>query len=49
MSRPSLADFLANMNQPIPLGEKIRKLGRNLWRRIVLRQNCCDREGEPGC
>jgi hypothetical protein len=49
MSRPSISDFLTNMNQPMPLTEKLSKLSRNLWRRVVLRQNCCGHEGEPGC
>jgi len=49
MSRPSISDFLTNMNQPMPLTEKLSKLSCNLWRRVVLRQNCCGHEGEPGC
>ena len=32
-----------------PLGEKLRKLAANLWRRVALRQDCCGHEGEPGC
>jgi len=46
---PSISDFLTNMNQPMPLPEKLLKLTINLWRRIVLRQNCCGHIGEPGC
>ncbi len=38
--RPSISDFLTNLEQPMPLGEKLTKLMRNLWRRVVLRQNC---------
>jgi hypothetical protein len=38
--RPSISDFLTNLEQPMPLGEKFTKLTRNLWRRVVLRQNC---------
>ena len=38
--RPSISDFLTNLEQPMPLGEKLTKLTRNLWRRVVLRQNC---------
>jgi hypothetical protein len=49
MTRPSLSDWLTNMSQPLPLAVKLRKLSRNLWRRVVLRQNCCGHEGEPGC
>jgi len=47
--RPSLSDFLTNMQQDMPWPVKIQKLTRNLWRRIVLRQDCCGHEGEPGC
>ncbi len=49
MSRPSFSDFLTNIKQPMFLGEKITKISRNLWRRVVLRQNCCSHEGEAGC
>ena len=46
---PSLADFLTNMDQPMPWRQKMGKLLRNLWRRVALRQNCCGNPGEPGC
>lgn len=46
---PSLRHFLTNLDQPMPLPEKVGKLTRNLWRRVVLRQNCCGHDGEPGC
>lgn len=49
MSRPLLSDFLTNLNQPMPWPEKLAKLTRNLWRRVLLRQNCCGHLGEPGC
>ena len=49
MARPSVSDFLTNMKQPMPWHEKYGKLSRNLWRRVVLRQNCCGHDGEPGC
>jgi hypothetical protein len=49
MSRPTPSDFLTNLNQPMPTSVKLGKLTRNLWRRIALRQDCCDHEGEPGC
>ena len=48
-TRPSIRDFLTNLDQPMPLGIKLRKLARNLWRRIALRQACCGHPGEPGC
>jgi len=47
--RPSFNDFLTNLDQPMPLPEKLTKLTRNLWRRVVLRQTCCGHHGEPGC
>ena len=49
VSRPSLRDILTNLDQPMPLTEKLRKLMRNLWRRVTLRQGCCGNPGEPGC
>jgi hypothetical protein len=47
--RPSFSQFLTNLDQPMPLPEKLAKLTRNMWRRAVLRQNCCGHDGEPGC
>lgn len=47
--RPSLSDYLTNLNQPLPRREKIAKVVSNLWRRVILRQNCCGHPGEPGC
>ena len=41
--------FLTNLDQPMPLGEKLLKLVVNIGRRIVLRQGCCGHPGEPGC
>jgi hypothetical protein len=37
MTKPSLRDFLTNLDQPMPLSEKLAKLSRNLWRRVILR------------
>ena len=48
-NRPSIRAAFTNLHQPMPLPEKTWKLTRNLWRRIVLRQNCCGHPGEPGC
>jgi hypothetical protein len=45
----SISDFMTNLDQPIPLGTKLSKLVRNMWRRIALRQACCGHPGEPGC
>src|SRR5687767_8990472 len=49
MANRSLRNFLTNLDQPMPLPEKLFKLTRNLWRRIVLGQSCCGHDGEPGC
>jgi hypothetical protein len=49
MTRPSLSDFLTNLDQPMPWREKMSKLTRNLRRRVLLRQGCCGNLGEPGC
>jgi hypothetical protein len=49
MARPSLRDFLTNLDQPMPFAEKLSKLTRNLWWRVILRQDCCGHDGEPGC
>jgi hypothetical protein len=48
-TRRSIRAFLTNLDQPMPLGVKLQKLVRNLWRRIALRQACCGHPGEPGC
>jgi len=47
--RPSIHNILTNLNQPMPLPQKLGKLVRNLWRRAALRQGCCGHPGEPGC
>jgi hypothetical protein len=49
MADKSIRDILTNLDQPMPLGEKVRKVTRNLWRRVLLRQDCCGNHGEPGC
>lgn len=49
MYKRSLGNFLTNLDQPMPLGEKLFKLSRNLALRVVLRQGCCGNHGEPGC
>jgi len=49
MIRQSFSDFRTNLGGPMPLSEKMAKLTRNLWRRVVLRQGCCGHPGEPGC
>lgn len=47
--RGSWQEFFTNLDQPMPLGEKLYKLVRNLWRRVILVQGCCGNHGEPGC
>jgi len=47
--RPSVSDFLTNLDQPMRLSRKLSKLVRNLWRRVALGRGCCGNPGEPGC
>ena len=47
--RAVFRQFLTNLDQPMPLPEKVRKLTTNLWRRVALCQTCCGHPGEPGC
>jgi hypothetical protein len=47
--RRSFSQFLTNLDQPMPLPDKVGKLTRNLWRRVILRRTCCGHSGEPGC
>lgn len=48
--QPSLARVIANWSEyDAPIGTKLRMTARNLWRRVVLRQNCCGNHGQPGC
>jgi hypothetical protein len=44
-----LRNIFTNLEQPMPLGEKLYKLVRNLGRRVIHRQACCGHLGEPGC
>jgi hypothetical protein len=48
-ARPSSGQFVHNMQQPIPLGEKLRLLVRNMKIRVVTGKQCCGHPGEPGC
>ena len=45
--REVFRQFLTNLDQPMPLPEKLRKLTSNLWRRVALRQTCCRHPGSP--
>ena len=49
MRHGTFSEFFTNLDQPMPWSEKLSKLSRNLWRRVVLRQACCGNHGEPGC
>ncbi len=44
-----LADYLANLQAPIPLPRKVWLVVRNLSRRAVSGEMCCGHAGEPGC
>ncbi len=47
--RGTLDEALTNLQAPPPLPRKVWVIARNLWRRVILRQNCCGHPGEPGC
>ena len=48
--RPSIGAFISNWSDyDAPFATKLRMAARNLWRRVVLRQNCCGNHGQPGC
>jgi hypothetical protein len=48
--KPSFGAFISNWSTyDAPLGTKLRLAARNLWRRVILRQNCCGNHGQPGC
>lgn len=46
---PSPGAAWRNLRQPMPLGQKLRLLFRNLTIRFRKRQPCCGHPGEPGC
>ena len=50
-ARPgTIGELITNWRQPgMPFSTKVRKLGVNVWRRVVLRRACCGNHGEPGC
>ena len=49
-SRPTIGAVVADWRDyDAPVPTKLRLTARNLWRRIVLRQNCCGNHGQPGC
>ncbi|HET7036697.1 MAG TPA: hypothetical protein VFI42_13515 [Thermomicrobiaceae bacterium] len=47
---PSFGSLISNWTTyDAPFGVKVRLAVRNLWRRVILRQNCCGNHGQPGC
>jgi hypothetical protein len=46
---PNLAAARENWRQPGPLGWKLRRLVANNFTKLMRRQHCCGRPGEPGC
>jgi len=46
---PSPRAAWANLQQPGPLGWKLRRFFANTATKIVRRQACCGNGGEPGC
>jgi hypothetical protein len=46
-ARDYLQNFFTNLDQPMPLGEKLTRLVINLWRRVIPAQTCCGHPGEP--
>ncbi len=48
--RPSISALVSNWAEYDALfGAKPRMATRNLWRRVVPRQNCRGNHGQPGC
>ena len=48
--QPSIGAVISNWSDyDAPFTTKLRMAVRNLWRRVVLRQNCCGNHGQPGC
>jgi hypothetical protein len=47
--RGTPSEALQNMQQPMPLGRKVRLALRNTLRKIETRSDCCGNYGEPGC
>jgi hypothetical protein len=45
----TIGEYFTNLDQPMPLGKKIRLLIRNMSIRFVRRKLCCGHHGEPGC
>ncbi len=46
---PSPREFFTNMSAPMPLRRKLYLVFRNNTAKIVRRQSCCGRHGQPGC
>jgi hypothetical protein len=47
---PTPRSYLENLTAPLPLGQKLRLLSRNVVRRLFPKPStCCGHPGEPGC
>lgn len=47
--KPDIKVFFTNLKSSIPWYEKIYKLFRNNFKKIITLKNCCGNLGEPGC
>ncbi len=48
--RPSPGQLISNWTgYPAPFRVKLKMAASNIWRRVVLRNNCCGNHGQPGC
>jgi hypothetical protein len=48
-NNPSTSAFLRNLQQPMPLAEKLKIALSNTAIKITRLQSCCGHPGEPGC
>jgi hypothetical protein len=47
---PSIGTVISNWSDyDASFATKLRMAARNIWRRVVLRHNCCGNHGQPGC
>jgi len=46
---PSRSAAWENLRKPMPLGEKLRLIRRNVGIRVAKHDTCCGHPGEPGC
>jgi hypothetical protein len=38
-----------NLDEPVPLGTKIKHISTNLWIKVSKLQSCCGHPGQAGC